>query len=887
MTSVVSLPKTPSQLPGDLSTSELLTDTDASLFLAQECLYRITKPTLVAGSIETPLNWWLAAQIVFPDVEKLLFQADGHWLKITPNDIQKIRNETSKNSLGSVGNQQPEPTTNTIAAPPNREPTLKSVKAEMAPASSKKDTIDLAWETYKAFAWNDGNAESLYQRYLRQAGSEYPADPGLILRIEKLARQGRRAAELANTLKKKISQGESADDVRAWINILSSSEPNRVITTLRKTLKDDSDFSTNKRALRSINQRFKIELPYTQVDEDRHPQSLRELRPSKRWEIYIDETGKNFSEQAQSLNETDKDLGRIVALAMPAGHGLPELPSETHAKNLPNSDIQELLLTLTTSTIGVLGATLKADIKSQSWIAAVTKMVRWTLLMLPITGPTQVIVKIEQRKLYQDSATLLALEETLVDELAQLAPERFKNIELSLEFMTKEDPFNGYVDVIANCWGSPDRTKKDLLKRTRWLGHCLIQTESLAEIDRLYQEADDNMDSSAWFKICAALAKEPGHSLFHDLLTQLGRRTQSDTALWQKYLGEVRHRIALKQFDAGSLNRALEWLSLYRPATEQLPGLLDLQLKSAQLAATNHMGHCDVNQVAQVMKLAHELMDESAPDACEAALRVAISATNGFDFTSVVPYVESWASQPIAVPGRLNHGKLLSTLGQLCAFREEQEQALHYFDKALEQFGQLSDPMQASRNQQQTSIYKAIVQLDLKLPDAAEAVKTLADKLTGKTGVLSIRRLARSSSPLRFGHYLLLRWLTHNPEETQLREEYLERIDEWQFGEGHPWMLINAYRAWLLADSERADEAASYLQKAIDECEEAESNAILNWMAHCLHALGGSLGLVLDQPARKCPTAPFPAEELVKLRKANSTGERVTALNTLLPFNFH
>jgi tetratricopeptide (TPR) repeat protein len=395
------------------------------------------------------------------------------------------------------------------------------------------------------------------------------------------------------------------------------------------------------------------------------------------------------------------------------------------------------------------------------------------------------------------------------------------------------------------------------------------------------------MDSSAWFRICASLAREPGHSLFHDLLQKLGRRTQGDAALWREYLGEVRHRIALKNFDAGSLNRALEWLSSYRPATEQLPGLLNLQLRSAQLAAANHLGHCDVNQVAQVMTLAHELMDESAPDACEAALRIAISATNGFDFTSVLPYIEYWASQPIAVPGRLNHGKLLSTLGQLCAFRGEPEQALQYFDKALQQFDQLSDQMQISRNRRQTRIYKTIVLLDLKTPEAPEAVKMIADESTEKTGNLSIRRLARSSDPLRFEHYLLLRWLTHHPEEVQLREDYLERIDEWQFGEGHPWMLINAYRAWLLADSQRRDEAASYMQKAIDECEDVEDSAILHWMAHCLHALSKSLNLTLEQPERKCPVAPFPIDDLVKLREANSTEERVAALNKLLPFNFH
>lgn len=871
MTSVVSLPKTPNQLPEDLSTSELLTDTDASLAAAQECLYSIAKPAVVAGSVSTPLNWWLAAQMVFPDVVKLLFQGDGNWIKITQNNIQKIRGEAPPERLDPERDRQSTPSANIIDSP----------------ASSRKNTADLAWETYLAFARDYQNAENLYERYLRQAESESPEDPELILRIEKYARQGKRAAQLANTLKDKLGRGVDADEVEAWINALSKSEPNRVIKTLRKKLENQSDFLANKRAQRSINKNFKIELPYTQLNNGRHPQSLRELRPSEKWEIYIDETGQIFTDEAQFLNETNKDLGRIIALALPVSHGLPKLPSGTHATNLSLPDIQSLLHTITTSNIGLLGATLKKDIKSQSWIAAITKMVRWTLLMLPIAGPTQVIFKIERRERYQNSSELIALEETLTDELIQLAPERFNDLKLSLEFMTKDDPLDGYVDVVANCWGSPDRTKKDLLKRTRWLGHCLIQTESLAEIDRLYQDAGDNLDSSAWFRICASLAKEPGHSLFHDLLQKLGHSTQSDATLWRKYLGEVRHRIALKNFDAGSLNRALEWLSSYRPATEQLPGLLNLQLKSAQLAAANHLGNCDVSQVAQVMALAHGLMDESAPDACEAALRVAISATNGFDFTSVVPYIEDWASQPVAVPGRLNHGKLLSTLGQLCAFRGESEQALQHFDRALEQFDLLSDPVQASRNHRQTRIYKTIVELDLKTSAAAEAVQRLADESTGKTGNLSIRRLARSGAPLRFEHYLLLRWLTHHPEEVRLREDYLERIDEWQFGEGHPWMLINAYRAWLLVDSQRREEAASYMQKAIDECEDVEDSAILHWMAHCLNSLGESLNLTLEQPERKCPSAPFPVDNLGKLREANSTEERVAALNKLLPFNFH
>ncbi|HEV8078776.1 MAG TPA: hypothetical protein VGP45_10360, partial [Marinobacter sp.] len=585
--------------------------------------------------------------------------------------------------------------------------------------------------------------------------------------------------------------------------------------------------------------------------------------------------------------ETDNALGRIIALALPANHGLPELKKSTHATDLDNETIQEMLRSLTQSKVGVFGATLKADLQSHSWIAATTKLVRWAVMMLPIDGPTQITFKIENRGGYQGSTSLRALEENLTDELRQLAPERFRELRLSLELVTKDTPYNGYVDVIANCWGSPNDTKRRLLARTGWRGHCLLQSTDLADIDRLYQGAGSEPDTDTWFAICTHLAREPGHSLFHDLLTQLGERVQNDGTVWQRYLDAMRQRIALKTFDAGSLGRALQWLKRYQPASERLPGLIELQLASAELASANHLGHSNVQQVARVMTLARELRDESAPDACEAALRVAISATNGFDFESVVPFIEDWIAQPIAVPGRLNHGKLHSTLGQLCAFRADYDSALRHFDEATEHFDQLSDPLLANRNGQQTSSYRAIVQLDMKSTAAPDAVRQLTQRATKKTGTHNIRQLARSTSPFRFEHYLLLRWLVSSPDETKARQDYLACRDEWQVGEGHPWMLINAYRAWLLVDEGDKDNAAGYLQQSLEDCAEAEDSAILHWMAHCLHALGESLGLTVEPPARPCPAAPFPSEHLASLRTAGAQEDRMHALNRLLPFNFH
>tara|TARA_R110002072_G_C7974114_1_gene535142 strand:+ start:1964 stop:4207 length:2244 start_codon:yes stop_codon:yes gene_type:complete len=747
--------------------------------------------------------------------------------------------------------------------------------------------MSLEWETYKLYIFGAPNAEMKFQQNLREAEDQQANDPGLPGRIQDAARDGKQAKSLVKTLEQKMKLGESPEELRNWIAEACASQPGRVVKTVERTLDKNIQFRNRKRALRQKNQDFKISLPYTPIERGLHPQSLRALSPSKRWEVYIDETGNEFSLQAQSLDESDKNLGRIIALVMPEQTTLPLLGKSTHATELNHAEIEQLLKNLTQSNAGILGATLKTDLHSHSWIAAVSKLVRWILMMLPIAGPTLVSFKIENRGEYSDSDSLKALEDNLVDELRRLAPERFRDLNLSLQVIGKDDSYNGYVDVIANCWGSPDETKNRLLKRTGWPGYCLLQSTHLAEVDRLYHEAGRELEPETWFDICVYIAKEPGHSLFHDLLTQQGERTQCDRRLWQKYLSETRYRIAKKEFDAGSLGRALTWLEQYRPQSERLPGLLDLQMQSAQLAGANHLGHCDIEQVGRVMALANQLKDESAHDACEAALRIAISATNGFDFTSAEPFIESWLEQPIAVPGLLNYGKLLSTIGQLCAFRGEHHKALKYFDSALLQFDRLSDPAQSSSNRQQTNIYKAIVLLDMESSEAKGAVTKIIEQTTGKKGPASIRQLARSSSPLRFEHYLLLRWLVSHPEETQARQDYLDTIEDWQVHEGHPWMLINAYRGWLLADAYRHDAASIHLQQAADDCSDADDSTLLHWMAHCLYALGVSLELDVDKPARSYPMTPFPADRLVELHNAKSTDQRILALNTLLPFNFH
>ena len=80
-----------------------------------------------------------------------------------------------------------------------------------------------------------------------------------------------------------------------------------------------------------------------------------------------------------------------------------------------------------------------------------------------------------------------------------------------------------------------------------------------------------------------------------------------------------------------------------------------------------------------------------------------------------------------------------------------------------------------------------------------------------------------------------------------------------------------------MVESDRSEEAVGYLQKAVDDCSEHEDSAILHWMAHCIHALGESLGVRLEPLLQDCPIEPFPSEKLYMMRDASNPEERVAA----------
>lgn len=773
---------------------------------------------------------------------------------------------------------------------------LSNIRQALTETATLSRTTQNEWldKLFKAYIFNSANlttAEQQADKLLDQARRLPGSSADFLAHLERIAKQGKHALNLAAALVQRIKQGYTEQELNDWIDKQSASQSQRIIRHLRITLNKQLAFKREKKQQFQANRHFKITLPHTTPVNGLHPQSIRALTPSNEWDIYIDETGTQFSTDARLLNETDSTLGRIIALILPQPNNLAPLNQSIHAVDLALEEIQSLLLNIMQSNAGILGATLKQDLLSDNWIAAIQQLIRWMLMMLPMdNAPTKVRIYIEQRKPFDNTQQLLALEETLSSELKVLLPERFNKLQLQLLLMDKAHPYNGYVDVIANCWGSSNSVKRQLLARTGWRGNCLLQSSQIAAIERLYQKISRQQLLAAddWFDLCQILENEPEHSLLHDMLQQAGRNSQNQPDLWREYLAEVQQRLKQKRFTPIGLNTALNWLNSYLEPQQELPLNVQLTLYSIQLAAENHLGHDSLFLVNKLLPLIKHLKDENAPLACQALLRIAVRSTHLFDFGATIPLIKQWLDYPVAVPGLLNHAKLHSTLGQLHAFLGQHQAAQLSFAQAISSLNLLADPEQRARELTQTTLYQAIHLQDIQHPDAVATTLALVEQHTQQSGLKAIERLARSESGSRFMHYLVLRLLIKNPALVDERHAYLAQATAWANDDGHPWPLINAYRAWLLVEQTQDNDTAQlYLQQAINQSVENQQ-PMLTWIGHCLHALGSSLMLPLTLPAETLPPAPqFPSSALSQLQQAADHQQRLAALQHVLPFNFH
>ena len=737
----------------------------------------------------------------------------------------------------------------------------KKVSRQASHGQNTITEIDGHWEPYpllspaKAWAlnevqkfagWDPPAPEELAkakETFLRK----YPADAALVQQAEangRLYHEFRDYAYQAGTLKNGeeilLEQMTRAGIPDRYHNkILESFERRRAATmrgreakALKKTMSTTSVAGTEqgqKSAKTATTPQFKTAAaPFGVKASGIHPNSILNLKPARRWTIVSDETGSLFGNDAF---DSKKGAGYYVFVLVPDSANLPKLQRGWHAVNQPLKSLVSAGEDLAKSGCGVIGIPVKGlhPTNRQLWFACIETLLDIVLRILPVDGKTEIVLNVEQRGT-ADSGNVGLLEKTADDAMYHLSlvnPEKAKSICLSAAFISKTGcPFNGYADLVAFSRGCGKDTRL-VLGKFGWEGPCLISDSPDAVhafrrcLDLVHQGRV--LPVADWNVLVQSRDTQAAGSLIGALLRTFGEEARKDVALWRQYLDCVMAYLDSKAIRMSVLGPQIAWLKEYEPDVAQLPPRLRLLWLTAQLAESNHLGGTKFGtelHEREFVELCERLKDEDAPLTCFAALHLAVEKTDAFEFGVARDILKPWERERIAVPGLRYHAQVLSSLGQHAAFLGDNEKALDYFKKAMDEFGRLSSDWQ--RDFDQTCAYAVIAAMDAKSLDLERLMSLYlyGGEWSEETMVDMAHQFAavgEDEPDSKYAHAILLRYLVTLPADNPIRSTYLADSAKWQWSEdGHPWELIAFYRALLLPQDDPA--RCEWLRRGYNLC---------------------------------------------------------------------
>jgi hypothetical protein len=292
--------------------------------------------------------------------------------------------------------------------------------------------------------------------------------------------------------------------------------------------------------------------------------------------------------------------------------------------------------------------------------------------------------------------------------------------------------------------------------------------------------------------------------------------------------------------------------------------------------------------MSEMQTLGDQLIDEDAPLVCWADLHLAVNATNTYNFALASQCLARWEEMPCNVAGLRYAGQVQSSFGQHAAFTLQAEKAKQHFTNALQLFGKLSDAPQKQKEMTQTATYWAIVEIDHGDEQAARQALEIVLDSPIETAIEPLAQSAAESE--KYKHHLLLRWLVYRGSEAE-QQLYLAQQEHWQSSFGHPWALIQLYRACLL---QKSDTAAA-IELALDGyalTTEAQQGATVRLIGFCCRAVTLAWGEVWEDAQAELEQLgtqlPFAKTQLDTLREYLKTPEKpLEMLKAVLPFNFH
>ena len=571
--------------------------------------------------------------------------------------------------------------------------------------------------------------------------------------------------------------------------------------------------------------------------EDLHGSDIRELKPADKWTVVIDEGGSEFID-----DHAKNGLGKFVALVV-SGEKSPLAPlPQWHATECPSHDeIDQVFQAVLDSPAGVFGIGLQSIPKApgERWMDGVGLLIDWILRLLPITGATQIEVLVENRGAFNKGQPWALVERDCLRRLALAFPSRAAAINLSIKVIDKNgSSLNGYVDSVAFTWASPAQESRQRLQQSELAGTCLLSIGSrklLESWDAFAQGV--HLTGPEWWALLEE-AKNPA-SLGANLLSGIGMEAQERAALWDRFLQETGRQMSSAPVDLRALAGAVDWLQSWKPEKKNILPLMRLFWLTVKLARSNHQGAKESAWEEELEELSNQLFDESPSLVCQAQLHLAVARTNRFDFEGAMAVIEHWGDQPVAVPGLRFWAQVKSSMGQHAAFFGDQVQAVRRFKEALGGFSRLSTPDLRRKDELQSGTYLAIALMDDPSSDPSE-VREAVESVTGPLAQVIGNLSTGNDTSLRYAHHLLLRWLVFRGDD-ELKTAYLKGQDNWKQGEGHPWPLIQIYRAILLR-SQAPEEAVKLAMSASEIAFEARQGATVQLIGACCRAIGHSWG---------------------------------------------
>jgi len=629
--------------------------------------------------------------------------------------------------------------------------------------------------------------------------------------------------------------------------------------------------------------------------EGLHPSDIRGKRPASSWRVYIDETGRDFSEGAERARGPER--GRVVGIvAQNPCPSLAPLAPDWHASDRSCDEVEQALQALLDSEAGIFGITISAVPLSygERWEDAVALLIDWILRLLPVDPrePVEVEVFVEQRGAFKagDSWELLARES--LRRLALAFPMRAALLDLKVRVIGKKhDGLNPYADAVAFVWAGGTDTSRQHLAKSELVGTCLLEhhaRELLHAWDAFSQGVE--LPAQRWWELVASPAAKIPSSILHTFLERVGGECQVLPQNWVRLLNHVRSQMAAGPVDLRKLGAAVAWLQNHQPDHEQIPPLLRMSWLTVQLAEANHLGQGEVEWESELAGLSEGLIEEAAPMVCHANLHLAVAKTNRYAFAEARQGLQRWLEVPPVVPGLQMWAQVRSSLGQHAAFLGEGGRAAGLFREAIQGFERLSDAQQRGKELEQTGCYLAIAMMD----DPAVSDEEVREAVERVTGRLSNAARSFGGAPdgaLRYVHHLFVRWLVRRGDP-ELADVYCEMRPEWKTGEGHPWPLIQLYRAILLHKTHpRA--AAELVLDAARLATESRQGPVVRLIGACCRAVGRTWGVEWTaaevELAALRKALPQAAAHIDCLEQDGSRdpGAVILLLERVLPFNFH